>query len=200
MSTLTAIQPEDTRSTLYASIDHPQIEVRDLKYEILLRRYSLSCQGPNAIRPLASAISSLSLCCVTDGYSHSHCTPKQENYGDPSDKLLSVHLARADKSDKELSESRKGDTEGILVSVCRRTIFILVPLTRLKYLRLVSSLLRRRRFLSRAIRSRNRAQATHSFFSSRRSDNSPLSPVALPSPSHPGCQARIFNHQPWPSM
>ncbi|KAH9992211.1 hypothetical protein BJV74DRAFT_726936, partial [Russula compacta] len=35
--------------------------------------------------------------------------------------LFSVYLAQADKSDKEQSESWKGDTEGILVFVCRTT-------------------------------------------------------------------------------
>ncbi len=44
------------------------------------------------------------------------------NYGDPSDKLFSVYLAQADQFDKEQSEGWKGDTEGILVFVCRRTI------------------------------------------------------------------------------
>ena len=43
----------------------------------------------------------------------------EEKYGDPSDKLFSVYLAQADKSDQEQSESWKGDTEGILVFVCR---------------------------------------------------------------------------------
>ena len=44
------------------------------------------------------------------------------NYGDPSDKLFSVYLAQADKLDKEQSESWKGDTEGILVFVCRQIL------------------------------------------------------------------------------
>ena len=44
------------------------------------------------------------------------------NYGDPSDRLFSVYLAQADKFDKEQSESWKGDTEGILVFVCRHSI------------------------------------------------------------------------------
>ncbi len=48
------------------------------------------------------------------------------NYGDPSDKLFSVYLAQADKFDKEQSESWKGDTEGILVFVCRQTILFLL--------------------------------------------------------------------------
>jgi hypothetical protein len=122
------------------------------------------------------------------------------NYGDPSDKLFSVYLAQADKFDKEQSESWKGDTEGILVFVCRRTILFLVSLTCFKYVRLVSSLLRWRRSSSRAINSCSRTQATQSFFSFRRShNNSLLSPVALPSPSHLACRARIFNHRPRPS-
>lgn len=122
------------------------------------------------------------------------------NHGDPSDKLFSVYLAQADKFDKEQSESWKGDTEGILVFVCRPTILFFVPLTYFKYLRLVSSLLRWRRSSSRAISSCSRTQATQSFFSSRKSHNNSLpSPVALPSPSHPVCQARIFSHPPRPS-
>jgi hypothetical protein len=64
------------------------------------------------------------------------------NYGDPSDKLFSIYLAQADKFDKEQSESWKGDTEGILVFVCRRNILFLVPLICFKYFRLASSLLR----------------------------------------------------------
>jgi hypothetical protein len=122
-------------------------------------------------------------------------------YGDPSDKLFSVYLAQTDKFDKEQSESWKGDTEGILVFVCRRTILFLVSLTSLKYVRLVSSLLRWRRSSSRAISSCSRAQVTQLFSSSRKSHNNLLpSPVALPYPSHPACQARIFNHQTRPSV
>ena len=122
------------------------------------------------------------------------------NYGDPSDKLFAVYLAQADKFDKEQSESWKGDTEGILVFVCRRTTLFLMPLTCFKYVRLVSSPLRWRRSSSRAISNCSQAQATQSFFSSRRSHNNSLPfPVALPSPSHPACQARISNHQPRPS-
>ena len=122
------------------------------------------------------------------------------NYGDPSDRLFSIYLAQADKFDKEQSESWKGDTEGILVFVCRRNILFLMPLTCFKYLRRVFSLLRWRRSSSRAISSCSRAQVTQSFSSSRRSPNNSLpSPMALPSPSHPACQARILNHQPRPS-
>jgi hypothetical protein len=129
-----------------------------------------------------------------------HPNSDEGNYGDPSDKIFSVYLAQADKFDKEQSESWKGDTEGILVFVCRRTILSLAPLTCFKYLRLVSSLLLWQRSSSRAISSCSRAQATQSFFSSPRSHNNSLpSPVALPSPSHPACQAKIFNHQPRPS-
>ena len=70
-----------------------------------------------------------------------HPNSDEGNYGDPSDKIFSVYLAQADKFDKEQSESWKGDTEGILVFVCRRIILSLAPLTCFKYLRLVSSLL-----------------------------------------------------------
>ena len=69
-----------------------------------------------------------------------HPNSAEGNYGDPSDQLFSVYLAQADKFDKEQSESWKGDTEGILVFVCRRATLDLVPLTTLKYIRQVSFL------------------------------------------------------------
>lgn len=69
-----------------------------------------------------------------------HPNTDEGNYGDPSDQLFSVYLAQADKFDKEQSESWKGDTEGILVFVCRRATLDLVRLTALKYIRQGSSL------------------------------------------------------------
>ncbi|KAH9035435.1 hypothetical protein EDB84DRAFT_1224236 [Lactarius hengduanensis] len=38
-----------------------------------------------------------------------------EKYGDPSDGLWSMYLTEAEKQDKDVTESWKGDTEGILV-------------------------------------------------------------------------------------
>ncbi|KAI0266202.1 hypothetical protein BC834DRAFT_986485 [Gloeopeniophorella convolvens] len=40
-----------------------------------------------------------------------------ENYGDSSGKLWSMYLTEAEKQDKEITESWKGDTDGILVFV-----------------------------------------------------------------------------------
>ncbi len=40
-----------------------------------------------------------------------------ENQGDSSDALWSIYLDEADKQDKEVTESWKGDTDGILVFV-----------------------------------------------------------------------------------
>jgi hypothetical protein len=54
------------------------------------------------------------------GFAHTNVA--EGNYGDPSDRLFSVYLAQAEKFDKEQSESWKGDTEGILVFVCRPTV------------------------------------------------------------------------------
>ena len=40
-----------------------------------------------------------------------------ENYGDPSGRLWMMYLTEAEKEDKEITESWKGDAEGILVFV-----------------------------------------------------------------------------------
>jgi hypothetical protein len=40
-----------------------------------------------------------------------------ENHGDSSDGLWSMYLTEAEKQDKEVTESWKGDTDGILVFV-----------------------------------------------------------------------------------
>jgi hypothetical protein len=40
-----------------------------------------------------------------------------ENHGDPSDGLWSMYLTEAEKQDAEVTESWKGDTDGILVFV-----------------------------------------------------------------------------------
>ncbi|KAI9447584.1 hypothetical protein H4582DRAFT_1867328, partial [Lactarius indigo] len=40
---------------------------------------------------------------------------RDENHGDPSDGLWSMYLTEAEKQDKEVTETWKGDTDGILV-------------------------------------------------------------------------------------
>ena len=47
------------------------------------------------------------------------CVPG-ENYGDPSGRLWMMYLIEAEKEDKEITESWKGDAEGILVFVSAR--------------------------------------------------------------------------------
>ena len=44
-------------------------------------------------------------------------TPQGTNYGDSSNALFSMYLSRAEKFDKEQSESWKGNADGILVFV-----------------------------------------------------------------------------------
>lgn len=44
-------------------------------------------------------------------------TPQGANYGDSSNALFSMYLSRAEKFDKEQSESWKGNADGILVFV-----------------------------------------------------------------------------------
>ncbi|KAH9011982.1 hypothetical protein EDB83DRAFT_2530143 [Lactarius deliciosus] len=55
---------------------------------------------------------------------------RDENHGDPSDGLWAMYLTKAEKQDKEVTESWKGDTDGILVFVSLTT-FILCVLVRL---------------------------------------------------------------------
>jgi hypothetical protein len=43
--------------------------------------------------------------------------PQGANYGDSSNALFSMYLSRAEKFDKEQSESWKGNADGILVFV-----------------------------------------------------------------------------------
>ena len=43
-----------------------------------------------------------------------------ENYGDPSGRLWMMYLTEAEKEDKEITESWRGDAEGILVFVSAR--------------------------------------------------------------------------------
>ena len=43
-----------------------------------------------------------------------------ENYGDPSGRLWMMYLTEAEKEDKEITESWRGDAEGILVFVSTR--------------------------------------------------------------------------------
>ena len=50
------------------------------------------------------------------------------NYGDSSNALFSMYLSRAEKFDKEQSESWKGNADGILV-------FVRLPSTTLPYAR-----------------------------------------------------------------
>jgi len=54
-----------------------------------------------------------------------------ENQGDSSDALWSIYLTEADKQDKEVTESWKGDTDGILVFVSHG-LLALVNVHRLK--------------------------------------------------------------------
>ena len=44
-------------------------------------------------------------------------SPLDKNHGDPSDGLWSMYLTEAEKQDKEVTDSWKGDTDGILVFV-----------------------------------------------------------------------------------
>jgi hypothetical protein len=48
-----------------------------------------------------------------------------ENYGDPSGRLWMMYLTEAEKEDKEITESWKGDAEGILVFVSARLFIFL---------------------------------------------------------------------------
>jgi hypothetical protein len=49
-----------------------------------------------------------------------------ENYGDPSGRLWMMYLTEAEKEDKEITESWKGDAEGILVFVSPRPFIFYV--------------------------------------------------------------------------
>ena len=49
-----------------------------------------------------------------------------ENYGDPSGRLWMMYLTEAEKEDKEITESWKGDAEGILLFVSARAFIFYI--------------------------------------------------------------------------
>ncbi|KAH9011163.1 hypothetical protein EDB85DRAFT_2160251 [Lactarius pseudohatsudake] len=55
---------------------------------------------------------------------------RDENHGDSSDGLWSMYLTEAEKQDKEVTETWKGDTDGILVFVSPAPLLVRVPLIR----------------------------------------------------------------------
>ena len=68
-------------------------------------------------------------CSIHDIYNLIH--PVDENHGDSSDGLWSMYLTEAEKQDKEVTDSWKGDTDGILVFVSPALVQYLVRVHRL---------------------------------------------------------------------
>ncbi|KAI0306815.1 hypothetical protein B0F90DRAFT_1849195 [Multifurca ochricompacta] len=71
----------------------------------------VEAQFPTADAPTANAATSR----ATRAAENIEAQRAGESYGDPSGKLWSMYLTEAEKQDKEITESWKGDTDGILV-------------------------------------------------------------------------------------
>ena len=65
-----------------------------------------------------------------------HSSQSEAVYSDASGALFSIYLQTADEEDKKMTESWKGDADGILVFVCRENSFPFLAFSRLSSYRL----------------------------------------------------------------
>lgn len=116
--------------------------------KLLLRRCSESPprRGPTAPRPLASLVSSPSLCCARDGYFRWRCTPEHrriEPWRSFRQAILCLPCVGGQIRQGLARELDGKETRGRDPHLClSSTILSSMPPTCFKYLRLVSPLLR----------------------------------------------------------